>query len=167
MLQARDTRRFRRDERGSAAIEFALVAPLLFFALLSLVEIGVLGMVTTSLDNAVVDVSRRVRTGQDGAAGNAEQFKTQICEEMGSSSACPGRLAISVQTFSRFFDANQVTSTPPDGQFDAGGPGDIVLVKVNYRWPLMTPFLTAAFDRTGPFEVVLPARAAFKNEPYQ
>jgi len=159
---------FRRDERGATAVEFALVAPILFFALLSLVEIGMLGMISSGLDNAVVSTARRIRTGQAIAATSANDFKSQICARLGGNiSSCMGRLTISVQKFPKFYDANQVANAPPANQFDPGGPGDIVLIKADYRWPLMTPFLATAFDRAGPFEVTVASRAAFKNEPYQ
>ena len=168
MSHTGEKRRFRRDESGATAIEFAFVAPLLFFALMSLVEIGMLGMISSGLDNAVVDTARRIRTGRDDAATSADQFKSQICERMGGSvGSCQNRLTISVQTFPKFYDANQVASAPPAGQFNAGGPGDIVLVKANYRWPLMTPFLATAFHRSSAMEVTVASRVAFKNEPYQ
>jgi len=48
-------RGFRRDERGATAVEFALVAPLLCFMLLSIVEIGMLAMMSSALDNSVID----------------------------------------------------------------------------------------------------------------
>lgn len=160
--------RFRRDERGATAAEFALVAPLLFFSLFSLVEIGMLGMISSGLDNAMVEASRRIRTGRDDGASNANGFKNQICANMGGAlNSCMSRLTVSVQKFPKFYDANQVAAAPPAGQFNKGGPGDIVLVKADYRWPLMTPFLATAFHRNGPTEVIIASRTAFKNEPYE
>ncbi len=159
---------FRRDERGATAIEFAFVAPLMFFALLSLVEIGMLGMMSSGLDNAVVETARRLRTGRDDGAMTADSFETQICDRMGgNASACRNRLTIGVQKFPRFADANAVVAAQPDGTFNKGGAGDIVVVKVNYRWPLMTPFIATAYGREGPMEITLGSRVVFKNEPYE
>src|SRR5688500_3995883 len=91
------TRAFRRDENGTAAIEFAIIAPVLFFALLSIIEIGVLGMVTSALDHSVVEASRRIRTGSDDAASSASAFEQQICEKMSSVvKGCEDRLTVSV-----------------------------------------------------------------------
>lgn len=161
-------RGFRRDERGATAIEFAFVAPVLFFALLSLVELGMLGMMMSGVDAAVLDSARRIRTGRDDAATSASTFEDQICARMGGSlSTCRDRLIISVQRFNQFSDANAVATATPDGSFDKGAAGDIIIVKANYRWPLMTPFLATAFDRNGPLDVTIPARVAFKNEPFQ
>ncbi|HKP79636.1 MAG TPA: TadE/TadG family type IV pilus assembly protein [Phenylobacterium sp.] len=161
-------RAFRADQNGTAAIEFAIIAPVLFFTLLSLVELGVLGMMTSALDNAVVEVSRRIRTGGADAATSASSFEDQICDRMGGAiTGCRDRLTISVQKFSAFSSAGAAASAPPAGQFDKGGANDIVLVKADYRWPLMTPFVATAYNRDGPLEVTIAARAAFKNEPFQ
>lgn len=158
---------FRRDEQGSTAMEFAFVAPVLIFALLSLVEIGVLGMMVTSVDAAVVDAARKIRTGSDEAAENAQAFEDQVCARIGGDlSSCRDRTITSVKRYTRFADANAVAAAAPDGAFDKGGPGDIVIVKVNYRWPLLTPLPGDGVQHAGPTEVIIPSRAAFKNEPY-
>jgi len=161
-------RAFRQDESGSAAIEFAIIAPVLFFALLSLIEIGVLGMLTSGLDNAVIDASRRIRTGRDDAASSASAFEDQVCERLGGAvTSCRDRLVVSVQKFSAFSTAGAAAEAQPEGQFDKGGPSDIILVKANYKWPLITPFLAAAYNRDGPIDVTVTSRVAFKNEPFE
>jgi Flp pilus assembly protein TadG len=161
-------RAFRRDESGATAIEFAIIAPVLFFTLLSLVEIGVLGMMTSGLDNAVVEASRRIRTGEADAAGSAAAFEDQICANMGGAmNACRDRLTVSVQRYSAFSSAGAAATAAPAGEFDKGGANDIVLVKADYRWPLLTPFVATAYNRDAPLEVTIASRAAFKNEPFQ
>ena len=159
---------FRRDEGGATAVEFAFVAPVLFFALFSIVEVGMLGMMSSGLDNAVAETSRRIKTGRDDSATSAGAFKDQICARMGGSiTECRSRLTISVQRFDRFTDANAIVNTQPAGQFNKGSAGDIVVVKANYVWPLMTPFIATAYQRSGPMQVTLGSRAAFKNEPFE
>jgi Flp pilus assembly protein TadG len=159
--------RWRRDERGATAIEFAFVAPVLFFVLLSLIELGMIGMMISGLDNAVINASRMIRTGRADAAGTANEFEDQICADMGGAAACRDRLTISVQRFTSFGDANAIIQSQPDDQFEKGGPGDIMVIKANYKWPLMSPFLATAYPHDAPFEVTLASRIAFKNEPYE
>lgn len=159
---------FRRNESGATAVEFALVAPVLFLALFSIVEIGMLGMMSSGLDNAVADAARRIKTGRDDAAASAATFEDQICAKMGGGTAeCKSRLTISVQKFDHFSNANAIINAAPAGQFNKGSAGDIVVVKANYVWPLMTPFIATAYQRSGPMQVTLGARAAFKNEPFE
>jgi Flp pilus assembly protein TadG len=159
-------RAFRGDESGAAAIEYAIIAPVLFFALLSLIEIGVLGMMTSGLDNAVIDASRRIRTGRSDAASSASAFEDQVCGRLPLTS-CRDRLVVSVQKFSGFATAGAAVAAAPQGQFDKGGPSDIILVKADYKWPLITPFLATAYHRSGPMDVTVSARFAFKNEPFE
>jgi hypothetical protein len=88
-------RRLRRDaEKGSAAIEFAMVAPVFFVFLMGTIEVVVMFFAQTSLQNAVNDAARLIRTGQTACfsldANNlcvpmtAAQFRTQICNELGA-----------------------------------------------------------------------------------
>jgi Flp pilus assembly protein TadG len=161
-------RRLRRSDDGATAIEFAFVAPVLFFALFSLVEIGMLGMMTSGVDNAVYEAARRIRTGREDAATSAATFEDQICARLGGNlAACRERLTTSVQRFSRFADANALAAQPPDNSFDKGAAEDIIIVKADYRWPLMTPFLATSNGRTGPLEITLASRVTFKNEPFE
>jgi Flp pilus assembly protein TadG len=159
---------FGRSESGATAVEFAFVAPVLFLTLFSIVEIGTMAMMSSGLDNAVADTARRIRTGRDDGATSAATFEDQICARLGgNTTACKSRLTVSVQKFSRFTDANAIVTAPPAGQFDKGSAGDIVIVKANYVWPLMTPFIATAYQRSGAMQVTLGARAAFKNEPFE
>lgn len=161
-------RAFRDDARGASAIEFALVAPVLFYALLSILEIGVMGMMSTSLDNAVIEASRRIRTGRSDAPSSASTFEDLVCGSMGGSLGdCRNRLVVSVQKYSNFAGAGAAATSQPSGQFDKGGQNDIILVKANYSWPLMTPFVATAYGRDGPMSVTLTSRFAFKNEPFE
>jgi len=85
----------------------------------------------------------------------------------GSNGPCHDRLTTSVQKFSRFADVGATVGSAPANQFDKGSPGDIIVVKADYRWPLMTPFVATAFHRNGPLSITLGSRVAFKNEPYK
>jgi Flp pilus assembly protein TadG len=162
------TRAFAANQSGATAVEFALVAPLLCFALLSLVEIGMMGMMCSGLDNSVIEAARRIRTGRSDGATSASTFEDQVCANLGgSTTACHTRLTTSVQKFSKFGVAGGTVSSAPADQFDKGGPGDIIIVKVDYRWPLMTPFIASGFNRDGPLAIVLSSRLAFKNEPFK
>ncbi len=161
------TRSFRKDQGGATAVEFALVAPLLCFALLSIVEIGMMGMMCSGLDNAVIEAARRIRTGRADGPTSATSFEDQICAHLGGSgSACRTRLVTSVQKFSKFGAASATIGAAPANQFDKGAAGDIIIVKADYTWPLMSPFLATAFDRHEPLSVTLGSRLTFKNEPF-
>lgn len=53
-----------RSDQGSAAIEFAFVAPIFFALMLGILEIGVMMFAQFALQNSVMDAARMIRTGQ-------------------------------------------------------------------------------------------------------
>jgi Flp pilus assembly protein TadG len=126
-----------------------------------------LGMMSSGLDNATIEAARRIRTGRSDGATSASSFEDQVCANLGGdASTCRTRLVISVQKYSKFFDAGGTVTAQPDGAFNKGGPGDIIIVKANYTWPLMSPFIATAYQHNGPMSVTLGSRIAFKNEPF-
>lgn len=159
--------RFWSDTEGAAAIEFGLLLPLLVGIIVGTIEIGLVGLVSNTLDNAVQHAARMIRVNQTGAPTDATGFKTAICNSMFESQAsCQAKLAISVRKFANFTAAQAAASDTPAGEFDAGGAGDIILVKATYQWPFFMPFFNMGFQQTGPTTLSLDARTTFKNEPY-
>jgi hypothetical protein len=84
--------RLRADaNKGSAAVEFAMVAPVFFLLLMGTTEVGIMFFAQSSLQNAVNDAARLVRTGQNACFTTvggvcqpmtSDQFRTQICNEV-------------------------------------------------------------------------------------
>lgn len=62
MRSARSLDRFRRDERGAAAVEFALVVPILLVLVLGIVDFGRLLFIANSLTAAVREGGRELAT---------------------------------------------------------------------------------------------------------
>lgn len=160
---------------GSSAVEFAFVGLPFFIMLFAIMEIGLVFVTDSILDNAMSQSARLVRTGQAaGSSMTAAQFKAAFCDRMGIFSGdCPDRASIDVRALNQFRSA-----TPPDPMasgtsFDAGvltyvtgQPGDLMLVRVWYRHPLITPFLAQAMSRLKDGNAMLTATTAFRNEPY-
>jgi Flp pilus assembly protein TadG len=167
--------RFTASRRGSAAVEFAMVA-LPFLALIfGILEISMVYLVSTTLENATSDTARKIRTGELQATGTATAatFASSICGELSwLGSNCSTNLYIDVRTFSSFADINQ--PSPVSGgtvntkalQFSPGVAGDIVLVRAFYKWTLFTPLLDGMAAQLNGGSTLLTATAAFKNEPY-
>ena len=51
-------------------------------------------------------------------------------------------------------------------QYNPGGPGDIVVVRMFYQWPLFVTGLGYNISNLSGSKRLLAATAAFKNEPY-
>ena len=78
-------RRFRRNRRGSAAIEFALVAPVFFALLFAILETAIVFFAGQVLETVTQDSARKIMTGQAQTANYTQaQFKENVSAAAGS-----------------------------------------------------------------------------------
>jgi Flp pilus assembly protein TadG len=184
-------RRMRTDaNKGSVAIEFAMIAPIFLLILMATIETGVVFFAQTALQNAVNDAARLVKTGQTACftkdAGNAcvrmtaDQFRTKICDEVivllhvcNKDAGGNSNLQFDVKAYSAGFGGVS-NSSPLDNNgdlpnmtaFDTGQACDVVLVRAFYRWPIATPFLGFLLANMSGSDHLLTTAAAFRSEPY-
>jgi Flp pilus assembly protein TadG len=133
----------------------------------AIIELGLTFLVSMSLENALMTVDRRIRTGEYQANGGRRKFRTAVCGEMSwLGSSCETAITLDVRVLPSFANADALTK-PKDGAacFDPGGPSSIMLVRGYYKWPLITPLLQEAVGgSSGDREVTF--AAVFVNEPY-
>lgn len=169
--------RFARNEAGmTTTLEFAFVAAPFFALLFGIIELGMIFLVSTTLETATNDAARRIRTGELQMAGGATAitFANQICAQatwLGSN--CGSNLSIDVRTFPQFQKTNvpdPVSSgalDPTKLTFQPGNPSDIVLVRAFYVWQLIAPGLDGVVQQLSGGKMLITSTATFRNEPYQ
>jgi len=166
--------RFRRNRDGAAAVEFAIVATPFLALIFGILDLGLVFLVSTTLENAVDEASRTIRTGElQTAGGTATTFKTAVCDEMSwLGPDCSSAVHVDVRTFPKFSD---VTFTDPttNGAFDdsktaftPGGSEAIVLVRVYYEWSVMAPLMTPGLKNLSNGKRMISATSTFRTEPY-
>jgi len=168
-------RRFRRNSRGSAAVEVALVAPVFFALLFAIIESGIMFFATQVLETVTQNSARLVLTGkaQGSSYPDWSHFRDGVvCSQIPALFTCPS-ISVDVKSYSQF--SNVVISSQIDasGNFDPstlgyspGGPGDIVVVRLFYQWPLFVTGLGFNIANLTNGQRLLVATAAFQNEPY-
>lgn len=166
--------RYARDNRGAAAVEFALIAAPFFFLIFGLLEVCMIFIMAAILDHGVANASRPLRTGVSQTAGmSAEQFREMLCGELMGMMDCENRLYFDVQTVSGF--ASTPSGSPlnsagliddEDFGFNPGGPNDIIAVRVFYEWDLFTPVITAPLANMAGHRHLIQSNAVFRNEPF-
>jgi Flp pilus assembly protein TadG len=161
--------RFARARRGAVTVEFAFVSIPFLLLIFAIIELGLVFLVSVTLENAVMDVGRTIRTGEVQTANRtAAAFKTAVCTEMSwLGSACSTALSLDVRTFTGFTASGAVLNAakPNTPCWDPGGPGSIVMIRAYYNWPLVTPLLQTGLQ-TSNGRRMLTAATAFSNEPY-
>jgi Flp pilus assembly protein TadG len=168
--------RFRRNRAGSAAVEFALVAPVFFALLFAVIETGIIFLADQVLETMTQDSARLVMTGQAQAAAYSQsQFHDNVvCAQIPALFTCanlfvdvesyPSGSFASVPAFPTQIDASG--SFINNMQYNPGGPGDIVVVKVFYQWPQIVTGLGYNITNMAGNKRLLVATAAFRNEPF-
>ena len=166
-------RRFGSGRSGATAVEFAMIAAPFFFLLFAMIEIAAVFFTGTVLENAVLEASRQIRTGQAQSGGMSQAgFRQEVCDRIGVVGSCDW-LEIDVKVFQDFGDVDQSSPIDEGGEMDTsdfgwdpGDAGDIVLVRVFYRWSLLTPNFGGALSNMKDNQRLISAATVFRNEPF-
>ena len=193
---ARRLRRLIRSSDGAAAIEFALLAIPYFLILFAILETFVAFTAEQLITGAVDTLGRELRTGQitynlgRSTDMTEAQFRQAFCNEVAILITCsaseittPTNLYIDAQSYSSFsamptaiprLSASDLYSdlNTSGMKFAPGGQSSINMLRVFYRWQIITdivrPYLTniRPADGSMPTTYLIVATAPFQNEKY-
>lgn len=185
---SKESIRTRERQNGVTAIEFAIVAPVLFLLLMGLAEMSLLIYVKAKVMRSVELGAREIRTLKVGPSDNrpttgnqmtARDFtKDVICQKFADKDECVSRISVDVRnddTFAALRDKlpaslKDVGPNAPGaaftGEFKPGGPGKMGSLIVTYDWQLFTPGLTFMFANVPGMEGIsrLTAISVYRNE---
>lgn len=164
---------FCKDERGVTAVEFSLIAIPFFLIVFGIIEVGLSHFVHRMVDNAVITASRLIRTGQ-AQDFDASDFQTEICDALPGFLCSMDRIVVDVSRVDNFSAA----LSPSESLYDDEGnlkedssfpaehtAGDIMVVNVIYKWPMITSLLALNLSDNGS-ERYLTSTVVFRNEPW-
>ncbi|HEY4191054.1 MAG TPA: TadE/TadG family type IV pilus assembly protein [Mesorhizobium sp.] len=176
--------RFLRDRSGSTAIEFVILAIPFSMLVFAILESCISFAGQEVLANAADDVARQVRTGQLRAATiTKESIQQAICNKLAVmvGNSCNDRIFIDLRKYDTFQEAaaarfkiinNAIVLTKdnvkdPLGYTISPGPAmSINMLRVFYKWPVMTDFVsTWAAKLDGPNTLHF-ATVTWQNEPF-
>jgi Flp pilus assembly protein TadG len=168
-------RRFGRSEDGGVAVEFAIVAVPFLALLFAILETAIVFFAGQLLETAVADSARLIMTGQAQTKGfNQAQFKQEVCARIYGLFDCANGISIDVKTYQDFASVAMANPVDQDGKFvdtnftyTPGGPGDIVVVRLFYKWPVYFSLLGFNLADLAGGQRLLVGTAAFRNEPYE
>ena len=184
--------RFRRSERGSALVEFALVAPPLFLLVVGMFEVAMLMFINVSVEGGIKEASRWGITGQQSTDPELTR-EEQIIEIIEANTYGLVELTsadVTVKIYDSFNDVGKPepwTDSPPcngihdagesyedvngDGEWSedqgivgAGSFGEVVQYTVHYDWALMTPLIGEIMGGTDGV-INMSSSVTVRNEP--
>jgi TadE-like protein len=155
-------RRTLRGARGVSIIEFALVLPVLFILIFSILDFGLYFFAQHTVQFATREGVRVALVGRtmNDANGNAMSREASIVKTISDHAAIavsPTQLQICI------YPVNPDYSDPPDwsNRQDAGDPGSYMRVRTRYDYRFMSPIL-AALSADG--RLAVKAQATYRNE---
>lgn len=178
-------RRLRKDDSGTAVMEFGLIAGPLTLLLMGMFEFLMVIFLGTALEQGVIEASRYAITGYTEGGVSREEKVRQILRDhtYGLADIKPEDITTLIYpSFDAIGKPEPYTDENSSGSYDAGepfndingngvwdadmgaaglgGPGDVVVYKVNYTWGFLTRILEYA---TG--DLTLTGGIAVRNEP--
>lgn len=166
--------RFGANRTGAAALEFAIVAPLLLALAFSTLEAGWMMTKTILLDRALDIAVRAVRTDKNAPKTQAD-MKKAVCAEMLIVPGCEQALLIEMTkvTAAADFPSNAATcvdrgaAIQPVVSFTTGEGESIMFVRACLVTDPVAPFIGLGLqmpkDSKGGYSIV--SASAFTNEP--
>ncbi|MBW9086445.1 pilus assembly protein [Rhizobium wenxiniae] len=166
-------RHHRMDQSGSAAVEFALLAPLVLALLFSVLEAGWIMTQSIMLDRGLSRASRAVQIGSTSMTYT--QYKQKVCAESFILANCEKALRLELTPIDTASDF-PATDTPcvdrsvaidPVTTYQSGKASQLVFARACFVVDPMTPGigygLSVPKDNTGAMR--LTSSFAFVNEP--
>ena len=160
------------NEKGSSALEFTLVAIIFFTVLFSIFEFALMEWASLTMQHAVREGTRYTITGQDNLSGSFDydnhdtryladdRFRAMVekikSQSMGIYDRVLGPEDITVKYVDGseakktiHYDGGTSGDTSDDEEWEVfypGGPGEIIVVRLNCTWTLLTPLLRPFFS---------------------
>jgi Flp pilus assembly protein TadG len=167
--------RFSGDTAGATAVEFAIVAvPFLSLILVSL-QTATIFFFDGALQTAAQKSARELMTGSAQLSKLTQaQFKSAVCANAPNFQCA--NIMVDVQSASAF---SNISTTPLTLTYNAGGavtntwnyspgnPGDVVILRVLYNWPVAGGPLAFGLANQANGDHLLVGTAVVKDEPYQ
>ncbi|MCT8268503.1 pilus assembly protein [Afifella sp. JA880] len=185
--------RWRSDEDGATAVEFALISPLLIFMMMGVVELGLYLSAESVLEHASYTATRLGRTGYTDKDNKLTREQTIRAALEGDASVLidPAKVKISSRSFTDFdemtagpepfIDANgngvrddgeNYTDLNGNGKYDDnsgtagyGGKNTVVVYTITYPWKFITPMIGSILGGSDN-TLDITVHAVVKNEPF-
>ncbi len=172
---ARDVlRRFGRNHKASAVVEFALVAPVFFALLFAILETALMFFAGQVLETITEASARQIQTGQAQLANypDSAHFRSAVvCPLIPAIFNC-NNIYINVQSNAAASGVNFINPINSGNfvtsglAYNPGGSCDVVVVQLFYQWQLFVTGLGYNISNLNGNQYLLSATAAFRNEPY-
>lgn len=169
-------KRWFKDTEGATAVEFSMVGIPFILMIVGIIEMAMMFTAQSLLQESTFSAARLIRTGQlqqaTGGGDPQDAFRTAVCSFAELLIPCAD-IQFQVQQVPSFADADDM---PPlfdaDGNmqntgFDPGEENDVVLIRVVYNYPIITPLMQPVLTNTNGASRRMISTIVLQTEPYK
>lgn len=168
-------RRFGRDQRGAASVEFVVLVPFLIMFIAFAIELGMLSLRGAMLERGLDIAVREVRLGT-GTAPEHDEIKQIICDNATVIAECDTKLQLEMiptdlRNFSLLDGTPDCTDasepSKPVRNFIPGGQNQLMLLRACLKYSPLFPerMLGNVLTKDSSGDVALTTVSAFVQEP--
>lgn len=165
-----------KDRKGSVAVEFALVSIPFIYCTIAIIELSMYFAATNMLEGGISNSARIIRTGQLQQQTDLppeEAFRNEVCNHIFGLIECDDlQIEVIAMPDDQFSSVGDYTPNyDEDGNFvprdfDAGGSGDVVMIRAHYVYRLLTPLFAQILSPRHDGRVTLMSTVVLQSEPY-
>lgn len=147
----------KKHQKGTALVEFAIVASVFLMLLFTVIDFAIYGYIKLTMQHAIREGARYAVTGRSDLDPDANNNReAAILEKMNRSSN---------GEFDNVVTINGVRVEDVDGQnvVGFGQAGEIIAIHVDCEWPAISPFIYPLLER-GKYQFTV--SATMRNELY-
>lgn len=167
-----------RDQSGAALVEFSLIAAILLFSILFIIQLGLIHLTTLQLEGATSSMARVVRTGRiddlkelhaEDRSAEAENRLTEkdvreyVCGQLVFTIDCFGNSRVVIENASEI--SSIVNLVPIENPFGSEDQDQELQAPDADQYVVVTVFLRSPFSILGN-NSVLRAATVMRNEPF-
>ena len=145
-------RRFKENEEGVTAIEFAFVGPPFFFLIFAIIEAALFFLASQYLETVTDDIARDYRTGRTTDIATQSDLREELCKEIVVLFDC-NDIIVQVDLVDNFSDLPAPLDSGNSDNFDDAGnftpeerfpievcPGKVLQMSTSYKWKVFTNY---------------------------
>ncbi len=165
------SRKFVKKEDGATAIEFSMLLMPYLMIVFGIIELSLMFTSASLLEGSADSAARLIRTGQiqQSNADPETMFRDALCQFAVVLIDCDD-IVIEVSTLNSYGDFSAPTYDANGDMissgFDVGGSNDKVLIRVAYRYSMVTPIVGPILNGAGGSRLFM-STIVLQTEPYE
>lgn len=163
-------RRFRSEDSGATAVEFAIIGGPFFLLIFAIIESALFFFAGQYLETTVDEVTRLFRTGQLDSTTTEAEFRKEFCDRLIVLFSCD-EVRTEIKVALDFADLDNPKKPDSGGnlggnEFVAPGPLQILQVSAQAKWPVYTNFAAPMLYTAGGNFALIQVVTVTRTEPY-